>query len=960
MLGRPNKYLDVGVRGRKTGWMPPQNVRVDEDGMQDVNDYFRSDEDEEEDQEYMNNSNSNNSNNITRDDIDHNDQEFIRQRGSTISGTGAGILLNEKENGISGGYDHRFSGAKVFQSRDIDDVPRGRLPVQQPPRADIRRKSTGGARVITPHAGGGGSIKSSTVNFASSPLDSPGGGSRFHSGAGVSHHAYINEAHSSPRYYSEKTSRSLGRQLGVPGSGINAASASSAAAGGKGFDRVLGGGGRLYEQHQLARNQHQQPKPVVDDETAIFGRSSKVMHSPVHSGSGGGGYRGEMDNRMGFDGNDQRDVRYVDEVNGSGGGRRASMSASANAKRKSLPAGVVIGAMAGSPFYDRSAVPLFDDFDDEFDAARMAESSGWVDNRPAYDDDELVTLPNQQQQQQLQLQSQSAARRRSVAVVTSAKGGSRRVSSVQQQQMLPSPRGVFYDEQQRGGGGDVGSSAQRRGGMASGSVSRRTTYSGDDDNWMRRQSQSQQRRRSEYVNEEVGYDFDIGDGGFEQEHERYEEEEEEEIPEIPVSSSASRSRAVSTRQSLVNNSGGGHRKSIAAAATTETADVGEVEDSEEGDVDGKDGPADGDRAAWNEPVELGEKEKGKKVSRKRVARGAAAASKALIFFDEDSIGQRAGKRQKIAPLNYWAGEKIKYKFVASKLDSVMLPEIQQVCKVEIKQEVPRAKAKHHRSKPNSTKHRSGSAEVQEKVAPLDSPYIDVLNHVTGDEEQLRVVCTPEMHDPRVVGSGGYTFQRTFSVGNFCGSGILNLDPGAEKPNKNSGLTAVFFYVISGHIKVHLHKSLFEVGTGTHFVIPRGNQYSLLNMSSTKEARLLFMQARETEIEDVPFATNGDATAPAAEEPTVADVERHNESKTAAAIGGSRKKAKKPAAGSNKKTSSASSASSDSDQEDMNTGSTGAILKKKKKGGNSKTSKADSADLVSAKPAAAAMKSGKRK
>jgi hypothetical protein len=47
-----------------------------------------------------------------------------------------------------------------------------------------------------------------------------------------------------------------------------------------------------------------------------------------------------------------------------------------------------------------------------------------------------------------------------------------------------------------------------------------------------------------------------------------------------------------------------------------------------------------------------------------------------------------------------------------------------------------------------------------------------------------------MINPQAVGQGNYRFQRTFTAGEFCGSGILSLAPGAEKPNKNSGPTAV--------------------------------------------------------------------------------------------------------------------------------------------------------------------------
>lgn len=52
-----------------------------------------------------------------------------------------------------------------------------------------------------------------------------------------------------------------------------------------------------------------------------------------------------------------------------------------------------------------------------------------------------------------------------------------------------------------------------------------------------------------------------------------------------------------------------------------------------------------------------------------------------------------------------------------------------------------------------------------------------------------------------------------------------------------------FYVIKGLVKVKVHESEFVVSTGGRFLVPRGNTYSILNVS-TKESTLFFVQTKQ--------------------------------------------------------------------------------------------------------------------
>ncbi|KAJ3020218.1 UNVERIFIED_CONTAM: hypothetical protein HDU68_010303 [Siphonaria sp. JEL0065] len=220
-----------------------------------------------------------------------------------------------------------------------------------------------------------------------------------------------------------------------------------------------------------------------------------------------------------------------------------------------------------------------------------------------------------------------------------------------------------------------------------------------------------------------------------------------------------------------------------------------------------------------------------------------------------------GKRTRLAPVDYWRGEKIVYEMNRESMGAeTLVPVATKILRAAPEEDHALSK---HRKK--SASKSSVPVVKKEKVAPLETPEFPVLNFQTGEVETQRLVYTEDMYNPQVVGQGSsFMFQRTFSVGTFCGSGMMVLPKGSEKPNKSSGPTVLIVYVLSGKLKVTIHKSSFEVGEGSQFMIPRGNQYSMKNTGST-EVRLFFLQGKETEV-PVPVVPSAPPVAAAAKEP----------------------------------------------------------------------------------------------
>jgi len=54
-----------------------------------------------------------------------------------------------------------------------------------------------------------------------------------------------------------------------------------------------------------------------------------------------------------------------------------------------------------------------------------------------------------------------------------------------------------------------------------------------------------------------------------------------------------------------------------------------------------------------------------------------------------------------------------------------------------------------------------------------------------------------------------------------------------------------FYVLKGIVQVTVNESKFVVSTGAQFVVPRGNQYSIANLSRM-ESHLYFVQGKTSD------------------------------------------------------------------------------------------------------------------
>ncbi|RDB22217.1 hypothetical protein Hypma_010701 [Hypsizygus marmoreus] len=156
---------------------------------------------------------------------------------------------------------------------------------------------------------------------------------------------------------------------------------------------------------------------------------------------------------------------------------------------------------------------------------------------------------------------------------------------------------------------------------------------------------------------------------------------------------------------------------------------------------------------------------------------------------------------------------------------------------------------------SSLKRRKQAKDVE---ASLDSPrppdsterYGTVVEYGSEPEECSRALIFPSKssYTPQNIPfqrnkNKNWTFQKIFGEADFFASGFLYMQPHSEKEVKSVMDNAYVFLVLEGAIEAKIHKSTYVLSSGGAFQVPRGNTYSIKNISNSN-AKLFFAQARK--------------------------------------------------------------------------------------------------------------------
>lgn len=267
----------------------------------------------------------------------------------------------------------------------------------------------------------------------------------------------------------------------------------------------------------------------------------------------------------------------------------------------------------------------------------------------------------------------------------------------------------------------------------------------------------------------------------------------------------------------------------------------------------------------------------------------SSATHEVPIVPEQSVedtGVRRSGRTKVAPLKFWMNEKVVYSKTREG------PVIKSVIRAasEEAQEKPKRKPRRE-SKPLPVRQQRAAKEKKEREKKKDKGKEDEQedeqeegeesgqdralekdkhDSIDVDEDQTES-STGFREDPRVtadiivfgtddvvskdiaesdssiqfrnVKSGEYQLHRGVEDPGYVVTGTLKFRLNGKKPVNSGTNTSMVFYVIKGLVQVKVHETEFVVSTGGRFLVPRGNTYSILNVS-TKESTLFFIQTNQ--------------------------------------------------------------------------------------------------------------------
>ncbi|WWC66750.1 uncharacterized protein I206_100655 [Kwoniella pini CBS 10737] len=222
---------------------------------------------------------------------------------------------------------------------------------------------------------------------------------------------------------------------------------------------------------------------------------------------------------------------------------------------------------------------------------------------------------------------------------------------------------------------------------------------------------------------------------------------------------------------------------------------------------------------------------------------------------------RRSTRTHYAPLDWWRNERVEY------ARGPGLPVIKAIVTMEKEEPQPLSKVGRARSVAKA-RQRSVSESKRKRYQdddddeegyqpePADEDGWDantdstglVKDYPSGAEATRIIACPKSMLKPKDQKtkdeSQTFRYQKIFGEGNFMAAGVVHIGVGKSKAPKPSKDNAYVFYVIQGAVQVQIYRTSFVMAPGGQFLVPRGNDYSIENISPDKEAQLFFAQARK--------------------------------------------------------------------------------------------------------------------
>ncbi|CAE6437432.1 unnamed protein product [Rhizoctonia solani] len=218
---------------------------------------------------------------------------------------------------------------------------------------------------------------------------------------------------------------------------------------------------------------------------------------------------------------------------------------------------------------------------------------------------------------------------------------------------------------------------------------------------------------------------------------------------------------------------------------------------------------------------------------------------------------RRSQRERFSPLEWWRGEKFVYgRSPDPEEGPLLVPLIKAIERPPKPPTVALTKKGHKKGgRRVKVKKEEEQEEVELGGGVFGAPRTEedgmdeeteelgiVMDYATGREVERRIAFPGARVDFNPT-DGPFCFQKIFGDSDFFAAGVMKIPVGGRKPNKPSKENTFVFYCVSGAVEVKIHKSTFTIAPGGMFLAPRGNVYTIANISQ-RDAYIFFAQSRK--------------------------------------------------------------------------------------------------------------------
>lgn len=198
-------------------------------------------------------------------------------------------------------------------------------------------------------------------------------------------------------------------------------------------------------------------------------------------------------------------------------------------------------------------------------------------------------------------------------------------------------------------------------------------------------------------------------------------------------------------------------------------------------------------------------------------------------------------RASFQPLKYWANERTEMdddddEFFDGK-EKIRLPNIKNIVRYDDPEPKEKSrKGKGARGRPGRKK-RDSDDDDDDDLEPWEEDGDILLGEVVewkpehefnppGPDEQIEVIPNTQLAlsansiETKEIKNASFRFAKTHSTP-FFGAGVVDLPPHTEKKPKNSRKMEMSFFVFSGRVQVTVADTVFSIGRGGMWFVPRG-------------------------------------------------------------------------------------------------------------------------------------------